>query len=112
MKPAEDKMREVFRDIEFRDANFPIIQNVHGEAVTEAEKLKENLILQVSRPVRWVKCVETLAALGISRCVELGAGKVIAGLIKKIDSEHLNTLNITSIQELRAVEKLFHAEGF
>lgn len=108
MKPAEDKMREVLTAMSFSDANTPVIQNVTAQPVTKADELRENLIRQVSSSVRWVECVEQLIKSGSNAAVEFGSGKVLNGLIKKIDSEQLTTFNMNSLEELQELEQHFN----
>lgn len=109
MKPAEEKMRKTLVDIPFADAAYPVVQNFTAEAVKEGNILRENLIRQISAPVRWVECVERLVQMGSQRVVELGCGKVLSGLAKKIDSTHLQTFNINSIEELKTLEQALQA---
>lgn len=104
MKPAEEKMAQVLGDMQFNDAQFPIVQNVNAEPVTKGADLRLNLVKQVSAPVRWVECVQSLLQTGATRAVEVGCGKVIAGLCKKIDSEKLTVFNINSLDDLKAIE--------
>ncbi|MCB0411395.1 MAG: ACP S-malonyltransferase [Bdellovibrionales bacterium] len=108
MKPAEEKMRTVLERIDFKNAETPVVQNVPAEAMTEAPKLRENLILQISSPVRWVECIETLERSGVTRLVEVGSGKVLSGLVKKIAGDKLTTFNTTNLEELKNLEKEFH----
>jgi len=104
MMPAEEKMAEVLGKIHFAKAQFPIVQNVSAQAVQDGEQLKSNLVMQVSRSVRWIECVQQLVQLGVDRAVECGTGKVLSGLIKKIDSSAIATFNINSLQDLKVVE--------
>lgn len=104
MKPAEEKMAQVLGDMKFHEARFPIVQNVSAEAVTNGADLRSNLVKQVSAPVRWIECVQNLLRMGTDRAVEVGCGKVIAGLCKKIDSEKLTVFNINSLDDLKAIE--------
>jgi len=105
MKPAEDQMRQILEDIPFWTAQSPVVQNVNAQPTTKASKLRENLIQQISRPVRWVECVQTLIHEGSEQCVELGSGKVLSGLIKKIDRNALKTFNINSLEDLKTLQK-------
>lgn len=104
MLPAEKKMRDVLSQTEFADARFPIVQNVSAQAVTKGSELRENLIQQVSKPVRWVDSVQHMIQLGSKQAIEVGCGKVISGLVKKIDSGSLKTFNINSLEDLRQLE--------
>lgn len=104
MKPAEEVMARVLGDMKFTDARFPVVQNVSASAEQNGDTLRSNLIKQVSAPVRWIECVQKIIQTGSNRAIEVGCGKVIAGLVKKIDSENLKTFNINSIEELRNLE--------
>lgn len=104
MKPAEEKMRNVLGDIQFRDAGFPIVQNVTAEPVVKGADLRQNLVTQVCAPVRWIECVQKIQSLGATRAVESGCGKVISGLVKKISGDQLPVFNINSMDDLRAFE--------
>jgi [acyl-carrier-protein] S-malonyltransferase len=104
MKPAEDTMATVLGEIHFRDTAYPIVQNVKAEPERHAEALRENLIRQVCAPVRWTGCVEKLIKMGAARAIEVGCGKVLTGLAKKIDSQNLRTFNVNSIEDFKVLE--------
>lgn len=104
MLPAEKKMEQVLNSTQMVDSIYPIIQNVSAEPVTSSVTLRQNLIHQVSSPVRWVECVLRMKSMGVRKFVEVGCGKVLSGLVKKIDSESLSTFNINSLEELKALE--------
>jgi [acyl-carrier-protein] S-malonyltransferase len=103
MKPAEEKMASVLTDIQFKDARFPVVQNVTAEPTTNSTELRSNLVKQVCAPVRWIECVQKIKALGASKAVEAGCGKVLTGLVKKIEPE-LAVMNMNSIEDVRAFE--------
>jgi [acyl-carrier-protein] S-malonyltransferase len=105
MKPAEDKMAHVLGEMNFVDAKAPVVQNFTAKATTSATELRKNLVSQVSGQVRWVECVRGVRSLGASHLIELGAGKVLAGLVKKIEPE-MTVLNVNSIEDLKAIESL------
>lgn len=111
MKPAEERMREVLSAMEFRSSQFPVIQNLTAQVHQTAEDLRENLIRQVSAPVRWMQSMETLKKRGKSLCIETGNGKVLQGLLKKIDSEHFKVFNTNSLEDLEMIEKFAKAQG-
>jgi [acyl-carrier-protein] S-malonyltransferase len=106
MKPAEDRMREVLTEMEFRAAEVPVIQNLDAKTHVAATELRENLIRQVSAPVKWMQSMETLKTTGSTLCIESGAGKVLQGLLKKIDSEAFRVLNTNSLEDLEMIEKI------
>lgn len=106
MKPAEDKMRKVLSDTPFKDSTIPVIQNLTAKAHQKSSELRENLIQQVSAPVRWTQSMETLKQMGASQVIEVGAGKVLQGLLKKIDSEFFRVFNTNSLEDLENIGKM------
>lgn len=111
MLPAEQKMREVLTDMSFRSPQFKIVQNFTAGFESAPEKLRENLIRQVSAPVRWTESMELLKAQQLTQCVECGVGKVVAGLLKKIDSEAFNVFNTNSLEDLKLIEDFLKASS-
>lgn len=111
MKPAEEKMREVLTAMEFKTAAFPIVQNFHAKFETDGAVLRENLIRQVSAPVRWTQSMETLKAAGHSQIIECGAGKVLQGLLKKIDSEFFKVMTTSSLEDIKMIEEFLKASS-
>lgn len=105
MKPAEDEMRAVLSDIPFEFSQWPIVQNFTAEATSDGDILRENLVRQVSGPVRWTQCMARLKAMGVKKTIEFGAGKVLNGLAKKIDSEATPPFNINGLDDLTTLEK-------
>lgn len=106
MAPAEEKMRHVLGEISFQTAVFPVIQNLTAQTHREPEDLRENLIRQVSAPVKWMQSMETLKKMGVSECLELGTGKVLQGLLKKIDSEFFHVFNTNSLEDLKQISAI------
>jgi [acyl-carrier-protein] S-malonyltransferase len=85
MKPAAVQLREVLDEIEMRDASIPIVVNVTAEPITSATEIKDKLIEQLYSPVLWEDSVRKMVDLGVDTFIEIGSGKVLSGLIKKID---------------------------
>jgi [acyl-carrier-protein] S-malonyltransferase len=106
MRPAQEKMSEFFKTITFHNSQIPVIQNVHAKAETDAEKLKHNIIEQVSAPVKWTQSMHALKSLNISQCFEVGNGSVLKGLLKKIDSEFFKVYSTNSLDDLKMIENL------
>jgi len=71
----------------FSNPNCPVYQNVVASAVTSPEEIQANLIAQLTAPVRWTQSVQQMIADGASSFTEIGPGKVLQGLVKKIDRE-------------------------
>lgn len=105
MKPAEIEMRNYLAEVPFSDSSHPIVQNFSAEPISHAAQLRENIIRQISAPVRWVECVEKLQQMGAQHFVELGCGKVLSGLVKKIGGENIHTHQLNSLDELKNLEK-------
>jgi len=84
MAPAADAMRAAFETIRPGAPMMPLIANVTAAKVTEPDDVARLLVEQVTATVRWRECVQTMAGLGVNSFVELGAGKVLSGLIRRI----------------------------
>ena len=85
MEPAREELAAAIKETEFNKPICPIYQNVTTFAVTDPEKIKENLIFQLTAPVKWTQSVQNMIADGATEFVEVGPGKVLQGLVKKID---------------------------
>ena len=86
MQPAQEALREAILKTEFRKPFCPIYQNVNAQAQTEPEAIRENLLKQLTSPVRWTQSVQQMVADGATEFYEFGPGDVLKGLIRKIDS--------------------------
>lgn len=84
MVSAGERLREVLAAISVQPLAVPVISNVEAEPNADSGRVRELLIAQVSAPVRWEESVQRMAQLGVSRFVEIGPGKVLTGLIKRI----------------------------
>lgn len=85
MQPAADKLQAELDKIEIKDAKIPVFANVNASPATKSEEIRELLIKQVTAPVLWEDSVRKMIADGASSFIEVGPGKVLSGLIKKID---------------------------
>jgi [acyl-carrier-protein] S-malonyltransferase len=85
MKPAKEELEIAINEMTFKKGLYPIYQNVNASAVTSPDKIKENLIKQLTAPVKWTQIMENMVKDGITEVVEVGPGKVLQGLFKKID---------------------------
>lgn len=85
MKPAADQLREVLDGLNMKDAVVPVVANVSGNPMNKATEIKENLIKQLYSPVLWEDSVVKMIDLGVDTFIEIGPGKVLSGLIKKIN---------------------------
>ena len=85
MREAARMFSEALNRVEFKDAEIPVIQNVDATARIRAEEIKRGLLAQLYQPVQWVNCVRAMQARQVKRIIECGPGRVLAGLIKRID---------------------------
>lgn len=85
MKPAALELEKSLSEIAFAEPSIAVVQNVNAELGLTPESIKQNLIKQLYEPVLWVDCVNVIAKAGVTKLVECGPGKVLSGLIKRID---------------------------
>ncbi len=95
MKPAADKLAVVLEGIEFSHPQFPVINNVDVKIEQSAEAIRDALVRQLYNPVRWTDTVEFIAGQGIGQLLEIGPGKVLTGLNKRI----VNTLSAAAVND-------------
>ncbi|NOY90882.1 MAG: ACP S-malonyltransferase [Deltaproteobacteria bacterium] len=101
MKPAEGRLADDLAATRFQDPALPVFVNVDATAIHTADAARDALIRQVSRPVRFTELVENMAAAGVGLFVEVGPGRVLSGLLKRIDK----TLESVSVPDAAAVPK-------
>lgn len=87
MKPAAEKLRERLTSVSLAPAQIPLINNIDVAVQTDAASIADALYHQAFGPVRWVECVQAIKARGVSTVVECGPGKVLAGMVKRIDAD-------------------------
>ena len=87
MQPAAEGMSEVLSQFSFRDPQIPIIANSTAEPVTTAQKLREELLWQICNCVQWQRSVQYMVDSGVSTFIEIGPGRVLSGLIKRISKD-------------------------
>ena len=107
MRPAAEKLREKLSEVSFAVPQIPLINNIDVSIQTDAELIRDALYRQAFGAVRWVECIAAMKARGVTHIVESGPGKVLAGLIKRIDAEMTGTalydpLTMTQVRELLA----------
>jgi [acyl-carrier-protein] S-malonyltransferase len=85
MRPAAAALAGVLGDLAFRDARVPVVCNVDGAVHRAADDFPALLVRQVAEPVRWSAVMRCLLAAGVSRCVEVGPGRVLSGLMRQLD---------------------------
>ncbi|KAJ1401101.1 malonyl CoA-acyl carrier protein transacylase [Ochromonadaceae sp. CCMP2298] len=85
MEPAREELAEAIENTNFSNPKCPVYQNVDAKGYADIESIKKNLVLQLTSPVRWTQCVQSMIADGASSFTECGPGKVLQGLVKKVD---------------------------
>jgi [acyl-carrier-protein] S-malonyltransferase len=102
MKPAGERLEKALEEISVHDLKFSVVTNVEAEVNTLKEKVKGFLVAQVSNPVRWEESMRKMIEKGIEQVVEIGPGKVLSGLMKRIDSR-IETKNLEDLQTLKKI---------
>lgn len=101
MLPAQGRLASDLQTIKFRDLSVPIVENVSAEANRKGERVAAALTEQVSKPVRWAQSVENLILEGVETFVEIGAGKVLSGLIRQINRD-VRTSNVENSESMKS----------
>jgi len=102
MKPAGARLEKVLEEISVKDLNVAVVTNVEAEINTSKEKVKALLVAQVSSPVRWEESMRKMIKEGIEQVLEIGPGKVLSGLMKRIDP-NIRTGNLEDLQTLKKI---------
>lgn len=105
MKPASTELREVLDGLEMKDAEVPVVANVSAECMSTASEIKEKLIEQLYSPVLWEDSVQKMVDLGVDTFIEIGPGKVLSGLVKKIN----RTAKIYSVSDEESCQTVIDA---
>ncbi|ADT86490.1 ACP S-malonyltransferase [Vibrio sp. Vb2880] len=100
MKPAAEKLAVALEALEFNAPQIPVINNVDVATETDPAKIKDALVRQLHSPVRWTEGVEKMAAQGIEKLIEVGPGKVLTGLTKRI----VKTLDAAAVNDIASLE--------
>jgi len=102
MESAKDALKRVIRTVEFKTAKVPVYCNVDGLGTTDPKKLEENLILQIDSPVLWEDSVNQMVSDGATEFVEIGPGRVLQGLVKRINRE-VAVRGISNLAEIKGL---------
>jgi len=101
MQPAAERLAEDLQQIPFKAPSVPVVQNINGRVARNIDDIRDNLLKQLYMPVQWVDTIGCMWDLGIGRIVECGPGKVLGGLIKRIEPE----IDCYSTEEPEAFEQ-------
>ncbi len=105
MKEAAEKLKEFLEGFSFKDASVPIVSNVDANERTKAKDIIDALIKQLYMPVRWQDCVRYMISKGVDTFVEIGPGKVLSGLIRRIEP----SIKVFNVENFSDIEKLKEA---
>ncbi|PJE79932.1 Malonyl CoA-acyl carrier protein transacylase [invertebrate metagenome] len=106
MKPAAEKLEKSLEGITIKVPVVPIMQNVSAQANSDPHQLKQNLVLQLYHPVRWVESVKNMCESGVERFVECGPGKVLSGLSRRI----VRRVPIVALESANAMDDLLNEQ--
>ncbi|SES73537.1 [acyl-carrier-protein] S-malonyltransferase [Marinobacter segnicrescens] len=109
MKGAAEELAKALNDVSFGNALTPVVQNVSAELVQDADQLKANLVQQLYSPVRWTDSMRLLVEENVAVAAECGAGKVLAGLAKRIDRS-LKVFSLESPESLDGAVEAFRKD--
>ena len=102
MQPAVDGLTEYINSVSFQEPSIPVIGNIRAEPLTSAEMVKSELLDQLLNPVQWVRTIEYISGKGIPTFIEIGPGKVLTGLIKRINAE-ARTINVGDLEAVKTL---------
>ncbi len=105
MAPVKARLEPVLRGCAWRSPGCPVVTNVEARPNAALDRVIPLLVEQVTAPVRWIECVEELARLGVTRVVEVGPGRVLGGLVKRIDP----SIGLFNVEDAASLEKTLAA---
>jgi [acyl-carrier-protein] S-malonyltransferase len=106
MKPAGERLKAELDKTEVGDLHFPVLSNVDADFYPGKEKIRELLVRQVDHPVRWEECMHKLLATGVNLIVEVGPGKVLSGLMRRV-SRDARMVNVEDGASWEKAQELF-----
>ena len=107
LQPASEKLKDYLANIEFKGPTISVINNVDVQILNDPSAIKDALVRQAAKPVRWQETIQAMAAQGVTQVVECGPGKVLAGLTKRINDQvtGVPVFDETSLNEVLAALK-------
>ncbi len=105
MQPVKPRLEPVLRAIAWKAPAVPVVTNVEAKPNGDAARIVPLLVEQVTAPVRWIECVEELARQGVTRVVEVGPGKVLSGLVRRIQKD----IEVLNVEDRASLEKTLAA---
>lgn len=108
MQPAQDRLAQDLQQLKFSDPEVPVVANFDAQPKTTAEPSRQALVRQVTGAVRWLECVQNLIHQGVTTFIEVGAGKVLSGLMRQIDRSQ-TAMHVGDEASLQKATNLFEA---
>ncbi len=105
MHPVRERLEPVLRGIAWRAPASPVVTNVEAKPNSDAARVVPLLVEQVTAPVRWIDCVEELVRQGVTRMVEVGPGRVLSGLVRRIDP----SVQLSNVEDKASLDKTLAA---
>lgn len=106
MQPVQSQLRAIMQELTWSDATMPLVSNVHATLLSTGDQIRQELLEQITGPVQWVACVETLINAGCDTFVELGSGQVLSKLVRAIAPD-VRMFPASTIEKLRAFQDLW-----
>ena len=110
MRPAAERLAPELAKVTVRPLGFPVVANVDGEPNADPAGVIDRLVRQIDGPVEWVHSVERMAAEGVTHALEIGPGKVLAGLVKRI-AKSIKVLGVADLAAIERVPAFFQGES-
>lgn len=102
MRPAAERLRPELEGTQVKPLAFPVVANVDAEPNADPARVRSLLLRQIDAPVQWVRIIERMAAEGVTHALELGPGKVLAGLVKRIAKQ----IKVLSVNDMAGIERV------
>jgi [acyl-carrier-protein] S-malonyltransferase len=101
MMPAQKQLKKILSKVRFKDLQYPLVNNVDAEVIQSAPAVRDGLIRQVSSPVRWEACVREMISRGATSVHEIGPGRVLTGMVRRIERS-INAISIGTLDQIEA----------
>lgn len=106
MREAADRFAKRLDQVSFSQAKIPIVQNVDAKPRTSADEIKQGLLQQLHQPVRWKESIRKLKSMDVTRIIECGPGKVLTGLIRRIDPD----MEVKPVNDSKSLEDAINGD--
>ena len=105
MRPAAERLEKVLNAVSFSDLSIPLINNAEASIITSGEEARNSLVRQMYKSVQWEQSIRLMIERGVTTCIEVGPGKVLSGLLRRID-KNIKGLNVQDVETLERTTQL------